>query len=93
MGLNEWLGLVQAILTPAATALTALATYFAWQAVGVAREARQQADDEKRLARLETLRAAVGELERLKRFGGDTRKLERRLLGVESGVDVANSRA
>jgi hypothetical protein len=76
VSLSDWLGISQAILTLAATILTALATYFAWQAVTVASQARREAADEKRLARLESLRAILGELERLKRFGGDTRKLE-----------------
>jgi hypothetical protein len=69
LSLNEWFGFVQALAT-------VVAVYFAWRSVIIARDTRREAAQEKRRARLERIRGAVGELERLKRWGGNSKELE-----------------
>jgi hypothetical protein len=73
---SDWLGVVQVVLT-------VVAVFFAWKALGearattlIAREAQIAANREWELGRLERVRGLVGELERLHRWGDDTRKRE-----------------
>jgi hypothetical protein len=63
MSFSDWLGLVQA-------AATVVAVFFAWRTTVLALDSRREAKREQQLARLEQMRAGVGELERLHRFGG-----------------------
>jgi hypothetical protein len=70
LSLSDWLGVLQ-------VAGTVTATFFAWRAVVVASKSHREAAREKRLARLERVRAVVGEMERLQRFGGPTDEKER----------------
>jgi hypothetical protein len=81
---NDWQQLV-ATIAAAVGALAALATVFlAWRALvaggdtlAIARDTLNEAKQERDLHRLERVREAVGELERLNRFGGDTARRER----------------
>jgi hypothetical protein len=52
------------------------ALYFAWKALEVARATRGDAMREKARARIEQMRAIVGEIERLSRWGGTLKEKE-----------------
>jgi hypothetical protein len=75
--------LVAAIAAVTGTLAALITVFFAWRALvatgktlGVARETLEDARREREILRLERVRVMVGELERLHRWGGDTRRRE-----------------
>ena len=81
MSLSEWFGFVQAVATVAAL-------YFAWRALETTRATLGDARREKVRARIEQMRAIVGEIERLSRWGGTLKEkeLQKERLGTALGL-------
>ena len=71
MRVGDWIGLVQIVLT-------LVVVYFAYRTVLIASETLRAAKREQRLARLERMRTVVGDIERLRRWGGTPPEKERK---------------